>query len=415
MLTITLLFAVTPILSSAIPVEQVSHGDATLTYGTKVALSKRTSITAGGDSVANVSAILNHRTSRIAKVHKGFSAYERNTGRAHPLAGGSNVAKRSNGAVTLDDDHNDMWQGAITIGMPPQRFTVDFDTGSSDLFVANIWCHENCDGHNVYHAEHSNTSKALFKPFRLSYGDGSFVAGLQYTETVSISNITVENQTMGSASLYSEGFGPNAFPADGLMGMGFQSISEYKATPVFQNLVSQNKTDDAVFAFKLTKDGSELHIGGLNNASYKGNLTYVNVTEQGFWQVNMDSVTVNGNQTVGNTSVIIDTGTTLIIGNSPAVKSIYAAIPGSKETSGGMYTFPCDAVPDVSLTFGGKTFNISRDVFNMGKSSDSSTECLGGIVGADEQDYWIVGDIFLRNVYSAFDVGKGRVGFADLA
>ncbi len=131
----------------------------------------------------------------------------------------------------------------------------------------------------------------------------------------------------------------------------------------------------------------------------------------------MDRALVNGNQTVGNTSVIVDTGTTLVIGDMPAVESLYAGIPGSKPADGtpGMYTVPCDTVPDISLSFGGTLFNISRETFNMGKVSDNSTECVGGIVGAEGQDFWVLGDVFLRNVYSSFDVGKSRVGFADLA
>ena len=40
--------------------------------------------------------------------------------------------------------------------------------------------------------------------------------------------------------------------------------------------------------------------------------------------------------------------------------------------------------------------------------------CFGGISSHDD-NHWLVGDVFLQNVYSTFDVGKKRVGFAQLA
>ena len=63
------------------------------------------------------------------------------------------------------------------------------------------------------------------------------------------------------------------------MGMAFQSISSFGASPVFQSLVSQGKVNP-VFSFKLSSSGAELYIGGSNSALYTGDFTYASVTQQ---------------------------------------------------------------------------------------------------------------------------------------
>ena len=62
--------------------------------------------------------------------------------------------------------------------------------------------------------------------------------------------------------------------------MGYESISSYGASPVFQTLVSEGQVDTPVFSFYLAKSGSELYIGGMNAAYYQGAFTYVPVTTQ---------------------------------------------------------------------------------------------------------------------------------------
>jgi cathepsin D len=93
--------------------------------------------------------------------------------------------------------------------------TVDFDTGSSDLFLPASSCGSTCSGHTKYNPAKSSTSKALGKSFSLAYGDGSTVKGKQYSDKVTISGLTATKQTLGSATKYSTGFESSQFPADG--------------------------------------------------------------------------------------------------------------------------------------------------------------------------------------------------------
>ena len=65
------------------------------------------------------------------------------------------------------------------------------------------------------------------------------------------------------------------------------------------------------------------------------------------------------------------------------------------------------------MTFGGRSFPISLDSFNLGVLTGN--ECVGGVMGSTGLPFEVVGDVFLQNVYTAFDVGNSRVGFASLA
>jgi cathepsin D len=247
-----------------------------------------------------------------SKILRGFEIYERNSGQRHPFFNGIKGflhrlgLKRELAQDPLTDEGSQLWIGTISVGTPPVQYTVDFDTGSSDLFLPGKNCNSTCNGHTLYDPSASSTSKDLGTTFSLSYGDGSSVSGEQFTDTVTIAGLTATNQTLGAAKVYSSGFQAPNSPSDGLMGMGFQSISVYNAPPVFQNLVAEGQTGSPVFAMKLTANGSELSLGGLSSDLYTGDVTYVPISKQGYWQTTFDALNVGGNKVVSSTACIID-------------------------------------------------------------------------------------------------------------
>jgi len=87
-------------------------------------------------------------------------------------------------------------------------------------------------------------------------------------------------QRFGAATTYSSGFQSDQFAADGLLGMAYESMSNYRASPLFQTLVSQGQVSTPVFSLYLAQSGSELYIGGTNQNHYKGSFTYMHVTTQ---------------------------------------------------------------------------------------------------------------------------------------
>ena len=61
--------------------------------------------------------------------------------------------------------------------------------------------------------------------------------------------------------------------------------------------MSQGQTSAGVFGFTMLTSGSELYLGGIDTSKFSGELTYTDVTQEGYWQVSLDGASVDSSPT----------------------------------------------------------------------------------------------------------------------
>ncbi|XP_005375439.1 PREDICTED: cathepsin E isoform X2 [Chinchilla lanigera] len=183
--------------------------------------------------------------------------------------------------------------GTISIGSPPQNFTVIFDTGSSNLWVPSVYCTSPaCKTHPVFHPSQSSTYSEVGNPFSIQYGTGS-LTGIIGADQVSVEGLTVVGQQFGE-SVREPG---NTFvhaEFDGILGLGYPSLAAGGVTPVFDNMMAQNLVALPMFSVYMSSNpdgpGGELTFGGYDPSHFSGNLNWVPVTKQAYWQIALEGI-----------------------------------------------------------------------------------------------------------------------------
>lgn len=133
------------------------------------------------------------------------------------------LAKRQSEALTDEEDDLE-WAGTISVGTPAQKFLIDFDTGSSDLWLPSSACTSStCKSKSKYTAASSSTSVKKSGSFSIEYGDGSTVSGPIYTDTVAVAGITAKTQYFSPVTTLSSSFADD--PIDGILGLAYPAIS----------------------------------------------------------------------------------------------------------------------------------------------------------------------------------------------
>ncbi|XP_049419611.1 pepsin A-like [Epinephelus fuscoguttatus] len=318
------------------------------------------------------------------------------------------------GTQSMTNDADLAYFGIISIGTPPQSFKVIFDTGSSNLWVPSIYCSSPaCNNHDKFNPSLSSTYRQNGASLRIQYGTGSMIGFLGY-DTVTVGGFAVQNQIFGLST--SEAPFMQYMRADGILGLAYPRLSASGATPVFDNMMKQGLVSQDLFSVYLSSNsnsGSVVTFGGIDPNHYSGSITWIPLSSELYWQITVDSVTVNGQVVAcnGGCQAIVDTGTSLIVGPQSSISNINQVVGAYSQNGNDMVS--CNNIgqmPDVTFHIQGQEFTLPSSAYIR----QSYYGCHSGF-GNGGSSLWILGDVFIRQYYSIFDRGQNRVGLARAA
>jgi len=327
----------------------------------------------------------------------------------------------------LNDYMDAQYYGSVSIGTPPQCFKVCFDTGSSNLWVPGKACTSSaCRSHTKFDCTKSTTCQSSSEGFSIQYGSGA-LNGTIDTDTVCFACTGTELCVTGqqfAESTVEPGITFTEAKFDGILGLGYDTISVDKIPTPFTALMTQGKCSPGVFSFWLNrdsksgKDGGEMTLCGLDQTHYTGPINYSPVTRKGYWQFAVDSVAIGSTTYASNFQGIADTGTSLLVGPKADIDKLNKAI-GAIKFIEGEWIVECKKIPtmpNVDFTINGVKFTLTANDYVVQMTELGETSCISGFMGMDiappAGPLWILGDVFIGKFYTVFDRDNDQVGFA---
>lgn len=333
------------------------------------------------------------------------------------------------GSISLAIEGHDIgYMGIFEIGTPPRKFQLLVDSGSADLWVGAEGCQADdggsCGNHSFLGPNSSSTYKDLNQTWSIQYGTGA-VTGRIVQDSISMAGLNLPAKQFGVALNESSEFTSDFIPFDGLLGLCKWNILSRQGVPTLvDDLYSAGLIPQPITSYKLprftdNKNDGELTFGGMDPSKFDVNtlVTVKNKSRLGFWEAALDSVHVNGvDMGWTNRTLILDTGTTLIIAPAKDVAALHGAIPDAKK-DGHTWTVPCTLTTPVVFTIGGMEFPIDHsDIAFMPVDQNNATgTCMSGISEGNPglvDTQWLIGDVFLKNVYMSTNVATDEISLA---
>lgn len=326
---------------------------------------------------------------------------------------------KENSIAIGTDGHDYSYVTRVSFGSQHQKLWMLIDTGAATTWVMGADCtSDSCEKHDTFDDESSTTFAETGDDWDVAYGSGE-VTGISAKDNVTLGELEVVME-FGVATEASDDF--LSYPMDGILGLG-RTNKNKKGTPAVMEALSSAALIDAnILGINLPRSADEdmdgqITFGDIDKEKFNGDIVYTDtVPDFDLWLIPVEDAGVD-NSTAGftNKKAIVDTGSSFILLPKADMKKIHSLIPGA-EPDDDEFVVPCSTEAVLQFTFSGVTFDVST-VDYVASSNGSGGMCSTNIKILPDYygpDMWLLGDVFLKNVYSVFDFDKSRIGFATL-
>lgn len=339
------------------------------------------------------------------------------------VQGSSGLSKRQDRQSLHSQRHGLIYTIKLDIGTPKSTVDVQFDTGSSQLWVNPIcsYAARPADCTKLGRLRYSSTLKNLGETHNLTYGMG--YAYVKYIrDFVHLGPFKLPNQAFGVAI-------DSDFVSAGILGVGPSRRGMENSDFVINSIHKQGFTRSIAFGVGLQgidSTRSSIVFGGVDLKKFRGTLHATPILDSAtapdhtprYW-INLDSISQTaGGETVTLVNqqfpVFLDTGATLSYFPPSIVRKLLQGFPGAKRDKYANYIVDCSLRKQnasVDFQFGSTVIQAAYEDFIYPFDDNA---CTLGFTEAFDKAY-VLGDSFLRSAYVVFDQTNRQLALAQAA
>merc|ERR1719473_814243 len=313
--------------------------------------------------------------------------------------------------------HKTTFFGKLSIGSPPQSFSVVFDTGSGNLLVPADDCKsEACMAHDRFMQAKSPSMREVYcdgTPYvedqeaphdevTITFGTGE-IWGRCLQDNICIG--TVCDRGSFIAATYESRNPFKWFAFDGVLGLALPSMSQ---GPDFNLMARMNETRHlrqplfSVFLSDLDSEASEVTFGEVKNSHMASPLFWVDVErDSGYWEVQIQDITLDNKlqKLCAGCFVAVDTGTSELAGPSDVIESLTSKVGVKADCSN------YHELPKLGFVVGSHILNLEPHDYVDRDVSGCDVSFMPLDVPPPQGPLFVFGIPFLQKFFTVYDEG----------